>query len=106
MSLNIKGPLQCAAENRVTADGSAVLILTIRTDRGWPFEARVPFGADGALQAAAYAARLPKGTHITVDAEGAAPRSDHGLAVLCLNSINRVDARSDTECFVVPGLLH
>lgn len=104
MSITIKGPLQCAAENRLTVDGSAVLILTVRTDRGWPFEARMPFG-EQMLQAAAYAARLPKGTHITVEAEGAVPRFDHGLAVLSLHGINRVDARSDTECFVVPGLL-
>lgn len=104
MSITIKGPLQCAAENRVTADGSAVLILTIRTDRGWPFEARVLFGAQS-LQAAAYAARLPKGAHITIEAEGAVPRFDHGPAVLALHGINRVDARSATECFVVPGLL-
>lgn len=105
MSIAIKGPLQYAAENRLTGAGDAVLILTIRTDRGWPFEVRVPFGADGALQAAAYAARLPKDTHITVEAEGAVPRFDHGPAVLALHGINRVDARSATECFVVPGLL-
>lgn len=105
MSLNIKGPLQCAAENRLTVTGDAVLILTIRTGSGWPFEARMPFGTDGALQAAAYAARLPKGAHITIEAEGAVPRFDHGPAVLALHGINRVDARSATECFVVPGLL-
>jgi hypothetical protein len=104
MSVTVKGPLQYAAENRIAVDGAAVLILTIKTDRGWPFEVRMPFGADGALQAAAYPARLPRGTHITVEAEGAVPRFDHGLAVLVLHGINRVDARSDTECFVVPGL--
>ena len=82
MSIIVKGPLQYAAENRVTADGSAVLILTIRTDRGWPFEARMPFGADGALQAAAYAARLPKGAHITIEAEGAVPQ-ETGIGVTC-----------------------
>lgn len=93
-----------AAENRLTAECSAVLLLTLRADLGWPFEARVPFGADR-LRAAAYAARLPKGTHVTVDAEGAAPRSDHGHAVIALHGVNRVDARSATECFVVSGLL-
>lgn len=104
MAIIVKGALMYAAENRLTAEGSAVLILTIKTDRGWPFEARVPFGADR-LHAAAYAARLPKGTHVTVDAEGAAPRSDHGHAVIALHGVDRVDARSDHECFVVPGLL-
>lgn len=104
MSITLKGPLQCAAENRLTAGGDAVLILTIKTDRGWLFEARMPFG-DQMLQASAYAARLPKGTHITVEAEGAVPRFDHGSAVLSLQGINRVDARSDAECFVVSGLL-
>lgn len=104
MSLNIKGPLQCAAENRLTVTGDAVLILTIRTGLGWPFEARVLFEAQS-LQAAAYAARLPKGAHITIEAEGAVPRFDHGPAVLALHGISRIDARSDTECFVVFGLL-
>ena len=104
MTIIVKGPLLYAAENRATIDGKTVLILTLKAEHGWPFEARVLFEAQS-LQAAAYAARLPKGTHITVDAEGAAPRSGHGLAVLCLNGINRVDARSDTECFVVSGLL-
>lgn len=104
MTVTIKGTLLYAAENRIALNGGAVLILTIKQDKGWPFEARVPFG-DQALRAAAYCARLPRGTHITVDCEGATPRSDHGLAVLALNGINRVDARSDTECFVVSGLL-
>lgn len=104
MTLLVKGPLLCAAENRTTLGGEAVLILTIKADLGWPVEARVPFGPD-ALHAAACAARLPQGTHITVEAAGATPRSDHGLAVLALSGIARVDARSDSECFVVSGLL-
>lgn len=105
MTLLVKGPLLYAAENRATIDGKTVLILTLKAEHGWPFEARMPFGADGALQAAAYAARLPKGAHITIEAEGAVPRFDHGPAVLALHGINRVDARSATECFVVSGLL-
>ena len=103
MSIAIKGPLQYAAEPRLTVTGDAVLILTIRTGSGWPFEARMPF-AD-ARSSEAYAARLPAGTHLTIEADGAIPRFDHGPAVLCLRGINRVDARSATECFVVPGLL-
>lgn len=82
MTLLVKGPLLCAAENRTTLDGEAVLILTIKADPGWPVEARVPFGPD-ALHAAAYAARLPQGTHITVEAAGATPRSDHGRSEGC-----------------------
>ncbi len=104
MTLTIKGPLLYAAENRVRPDGGTALILTVKAAAGWPYEARVDFG-DQALRAAAYVARLPRGTHITVEAEGAQPRSDHGLAVLTLHGIARVDARSDTECFVVSGLL-
>lgn len=104
MTIIVKGPLLYAAENRATIDGKTVLILTLKAEHGWPFEARVLFEAQS-LQAAAYAARLPKGTHITIEAEGAVPRFDHGPAVLALHGINRVDARSATECFVVPGLL-
>lgn len=104
MTLLVKGPLLCAAEDRTTLGGEAVLILTIKADPGWPVEARVPFG-EGRARAAAYAARLPQGTHIAVEAAGALPRSDHGLAVLALSGIARVDARSDSECFVVSGLL-
>ena len=107
MTLTVKSPLMFAPENRVALDGSAALLLVLEGRHGWPFEVRIPFGEkpEDAISCAAYAARIKRGDHVTVEAEGVQPRSDHGLAVNVLRGIARVDVRSATECFVVPGLL-
>lgn len=103
----VKSTVLSAPENRVSVDGHAVLILTLDGRPGWPFEVRIPFGygPDSQLQCAAYAARIGKGMHVTVEAASSTPRTDHGPAVNVLREAARVDVRSDTECFVVPGLL-
>lgn len=105
--ITLKSTVMFAPENRVSLDGAALLIVIADGGRGWPFEARIEMGAgpEAATRAASYAARIRKGDHVTVEAAGAQPRSDHGLAVNVLRGITRVDVRSDTECFVVHGLL-
>jgi hypothetical protein len=107
MSLIIKGTVTQAPEARVSPNGDAVLTLVVDGVAGWPFEARIAFGQDpGAIiDAQRYARRVRKGDHVTIEATGALPRQDHGLAVNALRGITRVDVRSDAECFVVPGLL-
>jgi len=100
MSITTQGPLLYAAENRLAADGKPVLILTVKAEPGWPVEARVPAGS--ALQCAAWAAGLPKGMQVTIESDGARPRSDHGLAVLVLLGVRSVVT---ADGFSVPGLL-
>ena len=107
MTITIKSTVLGAPESRLTADGGSVLIVALAGDAGWPFEVRVQFGAglDAAVKAAHYARRIRPGDHVTVDAAGCSPRSDHGLAVNALRRVSWVQVRNATECFVVPGLL-
>lgn len=107
MTTTIKSTVFGAPESRLAADGDSVLIVTLVGDAGWPFEVRVRFGAgpDAAAKADRYARRIRPGDHVTVDAAGCSPRSDHGLAVNVLRRVSWVQVRSATECFVVPGLL-
>ena len=92
-AIEIVGDLAQDAELRLGAKaGSAVLVFTVETGLGFPYEVIQPYSADPAdLQAATVLQRaLRRGASVRVTAHGCLPRTDHGHAVLQLLEVTHI----------------
>ena len=93
-TLRVTGFLIADAELRFSSgsESHALMFLRIAQPSGLPYEARQDCGHEPAQVLAAEAKRhvLRKGTLVTVHANGIAPRTDHGHAVLQLRGVTDV----------------
>ena len=94
--IKVSGELAHDAELRFTpgAPSRALLFLTLKPIRGFPFVVAQDCGCDPAQIAAAQerARSLRRGAPVTVFARGITPRTDHGQAVLKLEGVSSVVA--------------
>jgi hypothetical protein len=89
MTITVRGTLDRNAEFRLTSDGHALMVLTVVTGLGFPFEIRRDFGAGpaAALVAQSRADALKRGVEVEATAGGAEPRLDHGTAGIVLRKL-------------------